>query len=113
MQKGILREITDEYDVSICNPPFFEIEHSRIDGFGGLEPEISTSGGELKFIKSYILESWIQRRPQRLFTCLIGIKSHLNELRTFLINNFPKVSMKETALYQGFTIRWVLAWSFH
>ena len=98
--------------MSVCNPPFFEFGKCRKDGFGGIEEEISTTGGELKFIKQYMVESWKLRKNVMIFTSLVGIKAHLEELERFLHKNFPNANLKTTTLYQGKTLRWVIAWNF-
>lgn len=110
---GILSEISEKFEVSICNPPFFEIGKDRNDGYGGVQEELSTAGGELKFIKQYMVESYSKRKGVLWFTCLIGIKAHLEEILRFLSQNFPKSSVLTSVLYQGRTLRWVLAWKFH
>ena len=102
----------DAFDVSICNPPFFEIDRNRTDGYGGVQEELSTSGGEFKFIKQYMVESYTKRRHVKWFTSLVGIKSHLDQLLTFLTSNFPISEHLVTTLYQGKTLRWALAWKF-
>ena len=110
--EGILDEISENFDISMCNPPFFEIGDNRTDGYGGNETEISTAGGELKFIKQYMIESYRKRKKVMWFTCLIGIKAHINKLELFLTKNFPISDHITTTLYQGKTLRWVIAWKF-
>jgi 23S rRNA A1618 N6-methylase RlmF len=112
VRNGILQEICEEFQVSICNPPFFDRSQGEKDAFGGVDEELCTSGGELKFIKDYIIESW-SKRSGRTFTSLIGVKSHLTTLITFLETNFPRVSLQQTTFFQGRTIRWGLAWTFN
>ena len=65
-----------------------------------------------KNIKKNLLESWGKRGEKTIFTCLIGIKSHMEILKTFLSNNFTQVFIQESTLYQGKTLRLVLAWEF-
>jgi 23S rRNA A1618 N6-methylase RlmF len=108
----VLSEVEEPFDVSICNPPFFEVGSSREDGFGGIEDELCTTGGEVRFIKQYMVESWKVKNKARIFSSLVGIKAHLQELERFAMKNFNKPSLKKTTLYQGKTLRWVIAWSF-
>ena len=111
VKSGILQEITENFQVSICNPPFFDSPQGTRDGFEGLDDELYCSGGEVKFIKQYITESWALR-PGRIFTSIVGIKSHLNEIKSFVNRNFPTIDLQETTLFQGKTIRWAIAWKF-
>lgn len=112
VDQGILSHIDDEFDVSICNPPFFDNGTDHSDGYGGKEQELCTEGGEVKFIKQYMVESWTKRKAVKWFSCLVGIKSHLQQLEQFLSNNFEKANVTKTTLFQGNTLRWVIAWNF-
>lgn len=112
MKSGILKEIAENFDFSICNPPFFEHSEKKSDGFGGRENEMCVEGGELEFIKQYIIESWSKRQVNRFFSSLVGIKKHLDTLTAFLNKNFPSAEVQTTTLYQGNTLRWALAWKF-
>ena len=57
VNSAIIDEVCQSFDVAICNPPFFEYGKNKIDGYGGIEEELSVSGGELKFVKKYMVES--------------------------------------------------------
>ena len=112
VKSGILQEITENFQVSICNPPFFDSPQGTRDGFEGLDDELYCSGGDVKFIKQYITESWALRSG-KMFTSIVGIKSHLIEIQNFLNRNFPSIDLQETTLFQGRTIRWAIAWKFN
>ena len=112
VNSAIIDEVCQSFDVAICNPPFFEYGKNKIDGYGGIEEELSVSGGELKFVKKYMVESWKKRNQVLWFTCLIGIKSHLSSLISFLSTNFINANYITTTLYQGNTLRWAIAWRF-
>jgi 23S rRNA A1618 N6-methylase RlmF len=112
VKSSIIKDINEEFQFSICNPPFFESAENKTDGFGGTEAEMCVDGGEFKFIKQYIVESWSKRAKNRFFSTLIGIKSHLKTITSFLEKNFPSSEVQSTTLYQGKTLRWAIAWKF-
>ncbi|CAG9324542.1 RLMF [Blepharisma stoltei] len=110
----IIREITQNFDVSICNPPFYSSDYNAesLNGYGGRSNEMKTPGGECKFIGDYIDESWGKRQEVEWFTTLVGVKSHLKIMMDYLNTQFSNVLIKTTTFYQGKTLRWGLAWKF-
>ena len=97
---------------SICNPPFFSSydgdseRKSKLAKFEGKEHE-KAGLGELEFFKCMFYDS----RPFELiwFTCMFGRKASL--LSAFEIVD-SSVETYATALVQGNTTRWCIAWRF-
>lgn len=109
-----------EFDVAVCNPPFFANQSQRRSsyeefesGYEGRDNELITKGGEFGFVRRYMIESYKFRTSTRLFTSMIGMKKNLERLSRFLCGQFPGVSLKTASLYQGKTTRWAIGWSFN
>ena len=108
------------FEVSMCNPPFYDTETeaeptvkpSIPTNFSGVPSELSFPGGELLFLKRYILESWGIRSQARWFTSLIGVKRHVEEVGRYLRTQFPGVVVEVKTFKQGRTWRWGVAWRF-
>ncbi|CAH1802081.1 unnamed protein product [Owenia fusiformis] len=121
----LIQPITNDVDFIMCNPPFFA---NNLEAQGILttrkddRPEPSafssahdsesvTPGGEVEFVKKLILDSRKLKSKVRLYTSLLGKKSSLPELKSFLKDN--KVpNFGTTEFCQGRTMRWGIGWSF-
>jgi len=109
-----------DYQVTICNPPFYDscdasdvvAKPARSNGYEGTTTELATPGGEVAFVKQYILETWRGRKPEVWYTSMLGVKRHLDTLQVYLRTQFPGVSTCSRTLKQGQTWRWGLAWQF-
>lgn len=108
-----------DYQVTICNPPFHDssctdrvAKQERSNGYGGTATELATPGGEVAFVKQYILETWARRKPEVWYTSMLGVKKHLDTLQVYLRTQFPGVITSSKTLKQGQTWRWGLAWQF-
>ena len=73
-----------------------------------------TPGGEVQFLKLMINESSSEmyRKRCRWFTSMIGIKSSLKVLKTYLTKEVQAASIRTCTFFQGRTCRWGLAWRF-
>lgn len=110
-----------DYQVTICNPPFYDsmpnsseitVKPELRNGYEGTYTELQTPGGEIAFVKQYILETWRLRKPQVWYTSMLGMKTHLETLVIYLRTQFPGVLTRSKTLKQGKTWRWGLAWQF-
>lgn len=83
--KNIMKA-NDQFDASICNPPFFENEEqalrwnqkkwkNKTPESIGTKNELICNGGEKTFITNMIKESSQFRKLIKLFTCLVSKKS--------------------------------------
>lgn len=118
--KGVLDE-NKEFDFCMCNPPFFDYfekpqnrtsRRRLIQSVASFDPiEISTSGGELSFVKQLIKESSEIKHQIKIYTSLIGKKCDYLALKKELLKVSPK-SFLFTEFCQGKTIRWGMAWTF-
>ncbi|KAL1132048.1 hypothetical protein AAG570_010006 [Ranatra chinensis] len=114
---SILVGVVDEgkvYDFSMCNPPFFSdrCEVGRGNNApSGLEHELVAQGGEIAFITKIIADSAQLGQSVRLYTTMIGHKSHVSSVKRE-VRAAGARSMVSTELCQGRTIRWVVAWTF-
>lgn len=114
---------------TMCNPPFFSSSSSsawrqraHAGGAGGagvkvacaaVEPELYTEGGELEFMGKIIQQSAASpcRHHVRWFTCMVGIKADLAQLKR-MCSDAGAAQVRTTTFFQGQTLRWGLAWSF-
>ncbi|KAJ2488284.1 hypothetical protein IWW37_004933 [Coemansia sp. RSA 2050] len=106
----------------MCNPPFYENtdERQRLRQMKRGAPslntiakddELYTEGGEESFLSRLVDESIIHNKRTKWFTTMVGKKNTLALLKTKLRGASVK-QIREGALIQGRTTRWVLAWSF-
>ncbi|CAJ0577176.1 unnamed protein product, partial [Mesorhabditis spiculigera] len=138
----IIRPVVDAYPdekftFTLCNPPFFSDEelNERFNystGRGGYSNqdnedkhkrrapnsstvakgnELATEGGEVAFVGRIIAESTKIRDRVRIFTVMLGKKSSKLAIRKRL-SDLDNVFFAFSILYQGKTIRWVVAWTF-
>lgn len=127
--KGIIQE-GDVFDLVICNPPFHRSYAESIAGsrrkvenlkrkqvlnpvlnFGGKSKELWCDGGELKFIKTMMLESVVFGSQVGWFTAIVSKKDHLPMLEQTLFN----IKAKQTKIIpmgQGQKTSRILAWTF-
>jgi len=113
---------------TVCNPPFFSASSSsawrqRTDAGGGagggkvacaaVECELYTEGGEVQFMGNIIQQSAASacRHHVRWFTCMVGIKADLKQLKR-MCSAAGAAHVRTTTFFQGHTLRWGLAWSF-
>ncbi|CAL8133837.1 unnamed protein product [Orchesella dallaii] len=116
--------VSNQYDFTMCNPPFFGNEDETDSGAKsrkdrplpsgaktGTSNELIYDGGELEFICKMIEDSQKRKCSVRIFTTMVGIKRDFKELLLKLksvgVKNFTT-----TEFTQGKTMRWGLAWSF-
>ncbi|CAJ0576986.1 unnamed protein product, partial [Mesorhabditis spiculigera] len=127
----------EQFTFTLCNPPFFSDEelNERFNystGRGGYSNqdnkdkhkrrapnsstvakgnELATEGGEVAFVGRIIAESTKIRDRVRIFTVMLGKKSSKLAIRKRL-SDLDNVFLAFSILYQGKTIRWVVAWTF-
>ncbi|XP_066244910.1 U6 small nuclear RNA (adenine-(43)-N(6))-methyltransferase [Euwallacea similis] len=114
-----------DFDFCMCNPPFFastqELHpffkarsasrpHPK-NAFVATTTEVVVKGGEVEFIQKMINESKSLKTKVKLYTSMVGQKSHLPALKKSL-RQAGVGSFKETEFCQGNTTRWGLAWTF-
>ncbi|XP_055631255.1 U6 small nuclear RNA (adenine-(43)-N(6))-methyltransferase [Toxorhynchites rutilus septentrionalis] len=121
--KAFMASQMERFDFCMCNPPFFDdgVETKMENRTGrrkepsnaktGSSAELSTDGGEVRFVGQIIEESMELRDRIHVYTSMIGHKRNYEELLRMLkghgINN-----MTTTRFCQGNTTRWGIAWSF-
>ncbi|WRT63970.1 uncharacterized protein IL334_000897 [Kwoniella shivajii] len=111
----------DQWDITICNPPFFGSEEEIKQGQEGKEHsahsaptasmnELITPGGEVAFVGKMIKESMKIGDRCRWYTSLIGKYSSLSPLVELLkVNKIDNYLLKN--IRQSKTTRWILGWS--
>ncbi|KAG0230231.1 Methyltransferase-like protein 16 [Actinomortierella wolfii] len=83
------------YDFCMCNPPFFEDDDDYLTSLSfkqdapaaalqATDSELKTSGGEVEFIKRMIDESRILQTRIRWYTTMIGKKSTVKTIISYL-----------------------------
>ncbi|XP_011862229.1 PREDICTED: methyltransferase-like protein 16 homolog [Vollenhovia emeryi] len=118
--KDVVRD-GEDYDFSMCNPPFFESEDAGFERIAkalpprnaptGSDGELKIKGGEVGFVTRMIEESVEVGDRIRIYSTMIGKKADLVGLRRLLRSKDIK-NMTWTEFCQGHTTRWGLAWSF-
>jgi 23S rRNA (adenine1618-N6)-methyltransferase len=129
--KSIFKDIiekTDQFDFTICNPPFHESAAEAMQGsmrkwknlgkektsklnFGGQSHELWTEGGEKAFILTMIKESVEFSEQCQWFTTLVSKEANLPIL-TKTLNNYKTVQTKILNMKQGQKRSRLLVWSF-
>ncbi|OCF38557.1 hypothetical protein I317_07667 [Kwoniella heveanensis CBS 569] len=114
---------THQWDLTICNPPFFGSEEEMQEGQDLKEQvahaaptaahnELITPGGEVAFVSMMIEESIQLGDRCRWYTSLIGKYTSLHPLvellRKHKIDNYMLRNIR-----QAKTTRWILGWSHH
>ena len=103
-------------DFCMCNPPFFRASEEARKGadYRACEAtleELVTPGGETAFINRIITDSKVLGARIRWYTTMLGHKSSLPGALA-AIKACGASAIRSSALYQGHTIRWVVAWSY-
>ncbi|KAK3859330.1 hypothetical protein Pcinc_034547 [Petrolisthes cinctipes] len=112
------------FDFTMCNPPFFSSEEETdtmkkskkqrgepVSSPTGSIHEKVTTGGEVTFITQMVEESHMLKNKVRIFTSLIGTKSHVKEIKSIVSSTQP-TSLVMTEFCQGRTMRWGVAWTY-
>ncbi|XP_050067229.1 U6 small nuclear RNA (adenine-(43)-N(6))-methyltransferase [Anopheles maculipalpis] len=121
----VLKDLPEErFDFCMCNPPFFDSNSNELKpndrtgrrrepsnaSTGSLE-ELSTEGGEVKFIEQIIEESLHLKDRITVYTTMIGHKkSYEKILRSLESRSIQNITVSRFC--QGNTTRWAVAWSF-
>ena len=127
--KGIINA-SDQFDVSICNPPFFataedakkahlrklsRLKKKKITSkklnFGGKSNELWFEGGEKRFVELMIKESMAYKNQVHWFTTLISKEEHLAKAK----KNLEKANATKKQIISmelGNKKSRILAWSF-
>jgi 23S rRNA (adenine1618-N6)-methyltransferase len=121
---------TDQFDVTMCNPPFFGSEQESqkaglrkfrnlgkreperdIRNFGGSESELWIEGGELAFVTKLIKESRNYRSQVLWFTSLVSKKENLPTIYN-VFDEVEAVQIKTIHMSQGLKSSRFVAWSY-
>ncbi|CEF62785.1 Methyltransferase-like protein 16 [Strongyloides ratti] len=120
---------------SMCNPPFFDddevnnrfinVENLKINMLSSkrhtpssitiaTENELSSTGGEINFIKKMIEDSQDEDISKKvsLFTSLIGKKKSIKVIENIL-KNIKSCYYKFYEMKHGKTSRWIVMWTFN
>lgn len=118
----VMTEIEKDIHFTMCNPPFFgcpdDMEYQNRSGNRvspksintGSSSEIQTAGGEVEFVSKMIDESLVLKDRVRIYTSMLGKKSSLTALKTYLKEHCV-TNVITTEFCQGRTTRWGIAWS--
>lgn len=120
----------DKFDVVICNPPFHrsyaeaqsgsrrKVENLKqkkvlnpVLNFGGKSKELWCEGGELKFIKTMMLQSKEFSNQCGWFTAIVSKKDHLLQLEQTIFN-IKATQTRIIPMGQGQKTSRIIAWSF-
>jgi 23S rRNA (adenine1618-N6)-methyltransferase len=127
--KGITGD-DDEFDLVVCNPPFYANEAEALEAsgrkwknlgksktmgttrnFGGNSGELFCEGGELQFIQKMIAESFFYSRKCYWFTALVSRQEHIHSLRRAL-QRAKATEVQVIHMSQGQKSSRLLAWTF-
>jgi 23S rRNA (adenine1618-N6)-methyltransferase len=125
--KGIIGK-EEAFDLVVCNPPFYgseqeaqeasnrkwrNLEKNQTTGrnFGGMSHELYCEGGELKFIRDMIAESFFFARKVYWFTTLVSRHEHIHDLRRAL-NRVRPTEVHVIPMSQGQKSSRIMAWTF-
>ncbi|KAI6163070.1 S-adenosyl-L-methionine dependent methyltransferase [Pisolithus thermaeus] len=114
--------ITETYDFTMCNPPFYSsveemTQSAETKEFGpnaictGAEVEMITPGGEVAFVSRIFMESLHHKARCRWYTSMLGKMISLHEIVS-LLRGHQVDNYAITEFVQGQTRRWAIAWSF-
>lgn len=99
----------------MCNPPFFGLEEQRQTNpqahCSGQGSELAAFGGEEQFVCTLISQSADLQQRVMWFTSLLGRKASIKPL-TAAAKSVGASIVLHIQLFQGTTVRWVLAWTF-
>jgi 23S rRNA (adenine1618-N6)-methyltransferase len=121
---------SEQFDVSVCNPPFHESlaaaqagtsrkvknlsggkKKEAVLNFGGQANELWCKGGELAFVSNMIYESALFATSCYWFTSLVSKSAHLPSIYNEL-EKVNAVEVKTIEMKQGNKISRVVAWTF-
>lgn len=127
--KGIIGS-DEEFDLVVCNPPFYANEAEANEAsarkwknlgkakamgttrtFGGQSAELYCEGGEVRFIRKMMEESFFFARKCYWFTTLVSRQEHIHGLRRALQRLKPK-EVQVIHMAQGQKNSRILAWTF-
>jgi 23S rRNA (adenine1618-N6)-methyltransferase len=125
--KGIIGK-EEMFDLVVCNPPFYGSEQEALEAssrkwrnlgkkettgrnFGGMSHELYCDGGELKFIRDMIAESFFFARRVYWFTTLVSRQEHIHDLRRALHRVRP-TEVHVIPMSQGQKSSRMVAWTF-
>lgn len=126
--KGILKE-SDEFSISICNPPFYKSETEALDAtiqklkglnregekiirnFAGMQNELWYKGGEKAFIHNYLYESSLFKDQCIWFTTLVSKKDIVKGVNMSL-KKLGATDIKVITMSQGNKISRIITWTF-
>jgi 23S rRNA A1618 N6-methylase RlmF len=107
------------YDVSMCNPPFFDLHEdaselkSRKRVCRATDGELKCPGGEMQFLRTMINESREHPLRVRWYTSMLGKKTTFKAVSAVLKALADVQEVKSTFFDQGQIRRWGVAWTFH
>jgi len=100
---------------TMCNPPFFaredEAGQGRSGEYAGTPAEVACPGGEERFVRRMVADSFALRDRVWWFTTMVGKKATMRGLRQ-LLHALGVPVVRSTTFTQGQTERWGVAWSF-
>ncbi len=118
----------DEFDVVVCNPPFFktktnaqqnnqrkvnnlQLKEKDTLNFGGRSNELWYKGGEEAFVKKMAEESALFKNQVRWFTSLVSKKEHLKNIKR-AINKTQPTEVRIVDMEHGNKKTRFIAWTF-
>lgn len=115
----------ERFDFTMCNPPFFKDDHDSDDGTvkeaskrkpannakTGINCELTTTGGEVEFVKKIIQRSTQLKKKVNVFTTMLGHKTSIQPIMQAL-KNHEITNYCTSEFCQGWTKRWGVAWTF-
>jgi len=123
-----VRQTGQQFDFSMCNPPFFLNEFDASSVGKGRSPfrpqpkganspsehEAITDGGEVAFVQKMIEDSLHLKDAIKIYTTMLGKKQSVNAVKKLLheLTGGSVTSMAKTEFCQGRTMRWGIAWTF-
>ena len=117
-EEAISRSPSKKLAFTLCNPPFYEgsqtspVRAPRHEKPAGKVNEMTTPGGEVALVERMIQESLKLKNSVLFFTCMVGHKGSLKEIKKVFHSLFTNVHFSTTEFCQGRTMRWGVAWSF-
>ena len=129
VQDFINVERTFNYDVIVCNPPFFKSEAEALEAtirklkglnketstvirnFSGTHNELWYKGGEKAFLHNYLYESSLFKDQCQWFTTLVSKKDLVKGMYASL-KKLGATDIKTITMGQGNKISRIVAWTF-
>ena len=109
--------VSVDFVINACmtNPPFYadfeDIGTNDYTVCSGSKAEMVTSGGEIAFLASIIMDSLVLRESVSWYTAMVGAKSSLGALLR-LLKAVGVTNVRTVRFQQSRTCRWALAWSY-